>query len=369
MLSKTSIWRYFDVWLFAAVLLLTAYGIVMIRSAVTGAPALEPLPADQIRWAILGVFILLGMAAIDYRIFTSAHWYIYGFLIFLLIVVVVGGQLGNDTRRWIPLPGGFQIQPSEFGRIFIAITFAQFLANRRQFINRFSNTLLTIVYFGIPIALIFIQPDLGMSVLFVFIWFVMIWLAGLPLSHFLILGLVGTFAILSVFPFLQDYQKSRITVFLDPEAASKDDVFNSDQAEISIGSGGLLGKGYGQGTQSQLGFLRVQHTDFIFAMITEEMGLLFGVLPVLGLIAFILFRILRASSRSPDPAGKLLSAGIAAIIFFQTVVSVGMNVRVLPVTGLTLPFVSYGGSSLITLFLAVGIVESVLMRQRKREFG
>ncbi len=122
-----------------------------------------------------------------------------------------------------------------------------------------------------------------MSVLFVFIWFVMIWLAGLPLSHFLVLGLVGTFAIVSVFPFLQDYQKDRITVFLDPEAASDDDVFNIDQAEISIGSGGTWARAMVQGTQSQLGFLRVQHTDFIFAMITEEMGLLFGALPVLAL--------------------------------------------------------------------------------------
>lgn len=369
MLSKTSVWRYFDVWLFAAVLLLTAYGIVMIRSAVTGAPDLLPLPADQVRWAIIGTVLLLVVAAIDYRIFTSAHWYIYGFLIFLLVVVVVGGQIGNDARRWIPLPGGLQIQPSEFGRIFIAITFAQFLTNRRHLINRFSNTLLTLVYFGIPIGLIFIQPNLGMTVLFLFIWFVMIWLAGLPLTHFLLLGLVGAIAIVSIFPFLADYQKGRITVFLDPEGASADDVFNVDQAEISIGTGGWEGKGYGEGTQSQLGFLRVQHTDFIFAMLTEEMGMLFGSIPVLGLIGFILYRILRAASRSPDPAGKLLSAGIAAIIFFQTFVSVGMNVRILPVTGLTLPFVSYGGSSLITLFLAVGIVESVLMRQRKQEFG
>lgn len=369
MLSKTSVWRYFDVWLFAAVLLLTAYGILMIRSAVTGAPALEPLPADQVRWAVIGVILLLTIAAIDYRILTSSHWYIYAALVFLLIIVAVGGQLGNDARRWIALPGGLQIQPSEFGRVFIAVTFAQFLATRRNLINRFSNTLLTLLYFGIPIGLIFIQPDLGMSILFIFIWFVMIWLAGLPLSHFVVIGIVGILAIAALYPFLADYQKARITTFINPEAASRDDVFNIDQAEISIGSGGLLGKGYGQGTQSQLGFLRVQHTDFIFAMLTEEMGLLFGSLPVLGLIAFILLRIFRAAARSPDPAGKLLCAGIAAIIFFQTIVSVGMNVRILPVTGLTLPFVSYGGSSLITLFLGIGIVESVLMRQKKQEFG
>lgn len=369
MVWRTSVWRYFDVWLVAAVLLLTAYGIMMIRSAVTGAPALEPLPADQIRWAILGVVVLFVVAAIDYRIFTSAHWYIYAAFIISLIIVAVGGQLGNDARRWIALPGGFQIQPSEFGRVLIAVTFAQFLASRRHLINRFSNTLLTLVYFGVPMALIFIQPDLGMTILFAFVWFVMIWLAGLPLRHFAVLGVVGVIAIVAVFPFLADYQKDRITVFIDPEAADEDDIFNINQAEISIGSGGLWGKGYFQGTQSQLGFLRVQHTDFIFAMLTEEMGLVFGSFVVLGLIGFILWRILRASARSPDPAGKLLCAGIAAIIFFQTAVNVGMNVRVVPVTGLTLPFVSYGGSSLVTLFLAIGFVESVLMRQRKQEFG
>ena len=124
-----------------------------------------------------------------------------------------------------------------------------------------------------------------------------------------------------------------------------------------------------QGTQSQLGFLPEPHTDFIFSVVTEEMGLLFGSLVVLGLMGFILLRILRAASLSPDPAGKLICVGIAAILFFQTAVNVGMNVRVLPVTGLTLPFVSYGGSSLITLFLAIGVVESVLMRQKKQEFG
>lgn len=369
MIGKTSVWRYFDLWLLAAVLLLTSYGIIMIRSAVTGAPALEPLPDQQVIWAILGLVILLVVAAVDYRILTSAHWYIYVGLVLMLVAVAVLGQVNNAAQRWIQVTSTIQIQPSEFGRVFIVIAFAQFLANRRQLMNRFSNTLTTVVYFAVPVALIFIQPDLGMSVLYLFIWFIMIWLAGLPLSHFLALGLVGVMVTVSVFPFLADYQKERITVFIDPESADEDDVFNINQAEISIGSGGLWGKGYGQGTQSQLGFLRVQHTDFIFAMLTEEMGLIFGSGVVLGLMAFILLRILRAATLSPDPAGKLICAGIAAILFFQTVVSVGMNVRVLPVTGLTLPFVSYGGSSLVTLFLAVGVVQSVLMRQRKQEFG
>lgn len=363
-----STWRHFDIWLTAAVLLLTAYGILMIRSAVTGAPALEPLPMAQVRWAIIGFIVMLIVSAIDYRYLTSAHWYIYGGLVALLIFVVVGGQVNNEARRWINF-GFVEIQPSEFGRIFLAVTFAQFLANRRHKINRFSNTVVTLVYIGIPIGLIFLQPDLGMSILFIVIWFVMIWLAGLPLSHFLILGALGLAAVVIIYPNLADYQKSRVSTFLNPDEADAESVFNVDQAEISVGSGGWFGKGYLQGTQSQLGFLRVQHTDFIFSVITEEMGLIFGSFMVLLLMGFILWRIIRVAMVTPDPAGKYMVAGIATILFFQTMVNVGMNTRVLPVTGLTLPFVSYGGSSLVTLFIALGVVQSVLMRHRKQDFG
>ena len=369
MLSRTSVWRYFDVWLLAAVILLTGYGVLMIRSAITGSPAYVTYPQQQLIWAVLGLVILMITAAIDYRVLTSAHWWIYAGLVGLLVAVLISGQVNNDARRWIQITSSFQIQPSEFGRIFIVITFAQFLSNRRHRMERFDNTLTTLAYFALPVGLIFIQPNLGMTILFMFIWFIMIWVAGLPLRHFVMIGALGLAVGLAVFPLLADYQKGRITTFLNPEEASADDVFNIDQAEISIGSGGLTGKGYLQGTQSQLGFLRAQHTDFIFSVLTEEMGLLGGSVVVLGLIGFILWRILRAAARSPDPAGKLICAGIAAILFFQTAVNVGMNVRVLPVTGLTLPFVSYGGSSLITLFLAIGVVESVLMRQRKQEFG
>jgi rod shape determining protein RodA len=353
----------------AAVLLLTTYGILMIRSAVTGAPALEGHPYLQLQWALIGVVAMLVTAAIDYRYFTSAHWYIYALMIASLIFVVVAGQINNQAQRWIQVTPSFQIQPAEFGRIFLAITLAQFLANRRNLIHRFSNTIITMIYVSVPVLLIFIQPDLGMSILFIVVWFVMIWLAGLPLSHFAILAVLGILSIGAVYPYLADYQKERITTFLAPEAADDEAVYNVNQSEISIGSGGLWGKGYLQGPQSQLGFLRVQHTDFIFAVLTEEMGLIFGSLVVLSLMGFILLRILRAATISPDPAGKYICVGIAAILFFQTTVSVGMNVRVLPVTGLTLPFVSYGGSSLITLFMGIGVVQSVLMRHRKQEFG
>jgi len=369
MLSRTSVWRHFDIWLMAAVLLLTAYGILMIRSAVTGAPAFERLPAQQAQFALGGIIITLVVAAIDYRFLTASHWYIYIALVLSLIFVAIAGQINNEARRWIQVTPNFQIQPSEFGRILLAVTFSQFLASRQHLINRFSNTFLSLIYIGIPVVLIFIQPDLGMSVLFLVMWFAIIWLAGLPLSHFLVVAALGILGTAAIFPNLRDYQRDRIITFLSPDTANEDDVFNIEQAEIAIGSGGPWGKGYMQGPQSQHGFLRVQHTDFIFAVVVEEMGLFFGALPVLGLMGFILIRILRIASLTPDPAGKYMCAGIAAILFFQTVVSVGMNVRVLPVTGLTLPFVSYGGSSLITLYLAIGVVQSVLMRHRKQEFG
>jgi rod shape determining protein RodA len=368
--SRTSVWRYFDIWLVAAVLLLTAYGILMIRSAVTGAPDLERTPTDQVRWAVIGIVIMVAFASIDYRILTSSHWYIYAGLILTLILVLVAGALGNETRRWIEIPGlDIRIQPSEFGRIFLPITFGQFLASRSHRINRFSNTITSLIYVGVPIALIFVQPDLGMSVLYVSVWFVMIWLAGLPLSHFAILAVLGIGTMTAVFPFLAEYQQERITTFVNPENADEADLFNIEQAQISIGSGGWWGKGYLNGTQSQLGFLRVQHTDFIFSVVTEEMGLLFGSLVVIVLMGFILWRIMRAAWLTPDPAGKFICVGIATVIFFQTAVNIGMNVRLVPVTGLTLPFVSYGGSSLTTLFIGIGLVQSVLMRHRKQEFG
>ncbi len=366
-MRSTSVWRHFDLWLTAAVLLLTAYGVLAIRSAVTGAPAFEDFPQRQVIFALIGFVVMLVIAAVDYRILTSSHWYIYALIVASLIIVYLIGVINNASRRWIDV-GVVQIQPSEFGRIFLAVTFAQFLVTRQHLTRRFSNTLLSLLYLGIPIALIFLQPDLGMSILFIAIWFVLVWLAGLPLSHFVVLAAVGIAGAVLLFPSLAGYQKDRIVAFINPEALPEQS-FNIDQALISIGSGGWFGKGYLQGTQSQLGFLRVQHTDFIFSVITEEMGLIFGSFIILGLMGFILLRILRVARLTPDPAGRYIAAGIATVLFFQTVVSVGMNLRLLPVTGLTLPFVSYGGSSLITLYMGIGVVQSVLMRHRKQEFG
>ncbi len=367
MQQNTSVWRYFDVWLTTAVVMLTFYGVLIIRSAITNVPNYVGYEQRQIIFAIMGLVVMFAISAIDYRILTSAHWFIYLFLILLLIVVLLIGAVNNSVNRWIPL-GIIDFQPSELGRVLLPVTLGQFVASRQRHINKFSNTIFTLIYIGVLIGFIFIQPDLGMSILFVVIWFGIMMVAGLPLRHFFILGAIGVGAIILVYPQLPDYQKDRITVFVDP-SVDPEQSRNVDQAIISIGSGGWWGKGYFNGTQSQLGFLRVQHTDFIFAVLTEEMGFFFGAFVAVGLMGFILIRILRVASITPDPAGRYICVGIATLLFFQTFVSVGMNTRIMPVTGLTFPFVSYGGSSLLTLYLGLGIVQSVLMRHRKQEFG
>lgn len=360
-------WRFFDIWLATAVIILTTYGIVMIRSAISGEPNFVGFEIRQLQFMFLGIFIMLFVAGVDYRILTAGHWYVYAFIVLLLAIVYPLGVTRNNVEGWLPL-GPITFQPAEVGRILIPIALGAFLAARLDNVGRFSNTIFTLVYMAIPVGLLVFQPDLGMSILYLVVWFSMIVMAGLPLSHFFALTVVGIGGLFALYPRLAAYQRDRIVAFINPDALP-DQVFNINQSLISIGSGGWFGKGYFNGTQSQLGFLRVQHTDFIFAMITEEMGFFFGSLIVLGLLTFILLRILRIAQITPDPAGQLICVGIAATLFFQTTVSVGMNMGLLPVTGLTLPFVSYGGSSLVTLYFGIGLVQSVLMRHRKQAFG
>lgn len=367
MRQSSSVWRHFDIWLTTAVLLLTAYGILIIRSAITNTPAFVGYEIRQMQFTVLSLVVMLAIAAIDYRIFTAGHWYVYFLLVGLLVLVLAIGAERNNVVGWIPL-GPLSFQPAELGRISIPISLGAFLTARQDRIGHFSNTIWSLVYMGIPIGLIFIQPDLGMTIVYVVVWFGIIMIAGLPLRHFFVLITLGVLAIGIAYPNLAPYQRVRITSFVDPDS-DPEQSRNVNQAVISVGTGGWWGKGYFQGTQSQLGFLRVQHTDFIFSVLTEEMGFFFGSLVVVGLMGFILLRILRIASITPDPTGQYICVGIATSLFFQVVVSVGMNTRLMPVTGLTFPFVSYGGSSLLTLYMGIGVVQSVLMRHRKQEFG
>jgi rod shape determining protein RodA len=214
--------------------------------------------------------------------------------------------------------------------------------------------------------LIYLQPDLSTALMLGFIWLAMVLMAGVRLLHLGTLVLAGAVASPLLWLTLQDYMRERILLFVDPQA-NPDDYYNVQQALISIGSGGWLGKGFGNGTQSQLHFLRVRHTDFIFSVIGEELGLL-GTIVLFGLFTILLWRILRVAAIAQDPFGRFICVGVAVIIFLQTAVNIGVNLGLLPVTGLPLPFVSYGGSSLWTFLISLGLVESVAMRHKKLDF-
>jgi rod shape determining protein RodA len=357
-------WRQFDYILFGTTLLLIIFGILMIRSATIGAIDSELISRvpDQINYAVIGIVLVFVLAAVDYRLLGGLHTWLYVIMVGLLILVQFLGVVGDaGAQRWINI--GIRIQPSEIGKILIIVTLGYHLSQRYHEMDKLKTILSSLVHLAIPAGLVFIQPNLGTTIVFGVIWFALVWSAGLRLRHIGVFMIVLLIAAPIVWSRMQPYQKSRITTFIDP-AGDPDAQFNIRQALISVGSGGFLGKGYANGTQSQLRFLRVRHTDFIFSVISEEFGFVGG-LVVMGLIGMIILRILRGARTAVDPLGSMICYGVAAIIFFQTVVSIGMNLSLMPVTGLTLPFVSSGGTSLLSMLAGVGLAESVIIRRRR----
>ena len=364
MADSASIWRRFDFVLFAATLLLVIFGILMIASATQDAidDDLIRRVQDQINFALAGIIAVFLFTAIDYRLLGGMSLWLYALMIILLVMVRYFGVEGaGGAQRWINL--GIRIQPSEIGKIILIVTLSQHLASRYQNLGRLSAVFRSLAHVAIPAALIFIQPDLGTTIVFLVIWAVIIWSAGFRLRHIAMLMAVGLLLLPFAYTRLEGYQRSRITTFINPQS-DPDAFFNIDQALISIGSGGLFGKGYGVGPQNTGRFLRVRHTDFIFSVIAHEFGMVGGV-AVLGLIMLVLSRILKGAREAKDPLGSMICYGVAAMIFFQTVVSIGMNLALLPVTGLTLPFVSSGGTSLLFTMVGIGLVESVIVRRRR----
>lgn len=364
--QRVSVWRNFDFVLFGATLLLILIGILFIRSATLDAvdtSLIDRVPS-QIRYTVIGIVVVFALASLDYRLLGALQPYIYLFLLFALGLVASVGLVGDaGAQRWLDV--GIPIQPSEIGKMFLIIALAQHLSKQHHKLDRFSTVLVSMLYVAVPAMFIFLQPNLGNVIAFSVIWFTMIWGAGLRPQHLAIIILIGLILAPVVWLNMQGYQRERIETFIDPES-NPDAQFNRDQALISIGSGGLTGKGYTTGTQTQGRFLRVRHTDFIYSVIAEEAGFI-GATVVIILIGTVIWRIARVAQIARDILGSLICYGVAGIITFQTVVSIGMNLSILPVTGLTLPFVSSGGSSLLTLLVGIGLVESVAMRNKNTD--
>lgn len=336
----------------------------MIRSAIAGNVSLAGVVPRQIIFGAVGFVVIILAAAIDYRFWSGAIVPMYVVIVAALLLLFVIGATHFGATRWIET-GLVSIQPTELAKMVIILALANFF-DRNNESSRGWGWLLKSLAIAVGIAgLIFIQPNLSNVIVIMVLWAAMAWVAGLNLRQLgiLLLVIVVLGAVAYSF-FLQPYQRDRITTFIFPNTnASYGATYNVLQALAALGSGGWVGEGYGHGTQTQLRFMKVRHTDFIFSVIGEELGFV-GSLFVLILLAFIIYRCLRAAHLARDPFGRFIAYGVAILIFFQAVVNIAVNLNLIPVTGIPLPFISYGGSGLISLMLGIGLVESVVIRHK-----
>lgn len=350
--------RKFDTLLFALTITASIIGLIAIYSATRSLGSNMQI-AVQSGAFVIGVAAMLLISKIDYQFFGYLSVPIYVICILLLAAVLAVGSAGNwGARSWIRF-GPIGIQPSEICKVGFAVTFAKHLSLVRNKINKPSVVLVLLAHLGIFLALIMMQPDAGSAMVFCFMFAAMIFTAGISFKYIIpsLLGLMASAPLVYIF-LLSDYQKHRIQVFFNPEADKLNSGYNVIQSKIAVGSGQLFGKGYLKGTQNQMGFLPTKHTDFIFSVISEEFGFIGAVLLIL-LLFLIIARCIKTAQDSNDLFGRYLCVGIASMLIFHCFENMGMCIGLMPVTGIPLPFISYGGTSLVTNLIAIGIVLSV----------
>ena len=356
------LYHHIDWALLIAMLALCALGVAMIYSTTSDPTrAASHMWVTQVYAIMLGLGVLGFMLAFDYRTFTDKSHIIYIGLLGLLVYVMLFGTVQMGARRWIPLKI-VNLQPSEFAKIAVALVLAKFFGENRgapQWTDLGIAAGLTLL----PLALIAKEPDLGTAVTLLPILIAVAYLAGMRMRILGVLVLALLLAAPVAWKFaLKDYQKSRISTFLDPSQDAKGAGYQQIQARITVGSGGLSGKGFKKGTQGQLRFLPVAHNDFIFSVLAEEQGFA-GVLVALGLYLFVIFRALEAARLAKDRLGSYLVLGVLASFTFQVIYNITMSAGLAPVKGLTLPLMSYGGSSMIATLAGFGLILNVRMRR------
>jgi len=356
------LYYHIDWALLTALFALCALGVAMIYST-TADPtrAMSRMYITQLYAIVLGLGAMVVMLTFDYNTFTDKSHLIYIGLLALLIYVLFLGNVQMGARRWIGLRG-FNLQPSEFAKVGVALVLAKFFGENRG-TPVWTDLAIGGVLTLIPFALIAKEPDLGTAVTLLPVFLAVAYLAGMKMRILGVLLLAMLLAVPIAWKFaLKDYQKSRVTMFLDPSQDAKGAGYQQIQARITVGSGGLAGKGFKQGTQGQLRFLPVAHNDFIFSVLAEEQGFA-GVLVALGLYLFVILRTLDAARLAKDRLGSYLVLGVLASFTFQVVYNITMSAGLAPVKGLTLPLMSYGGSSMIATLAGFGLVLNVRMRR------
>lgn len=349
--------KKFDWALLGSVFLLLIIGLLTIYSI----DETRAFFNRQLIWSGIGIMACFLVSFLDYRIFKNYSAIIIFFyvisLLLLLFLLITNFKI-RGAASWLQA-ANLNFQPAELVKIVLVLLLAKYFSLRHIEMYRFRHIIISGFYIGIPLILIFMQPDLGSAMVIFLLWVGIIMIAGIKPYHFSVIS--GSGAVLGVLAwlfFLKDYQKARILFYLKPETDPLGHGYNILQSLASIGSGGFWGKGLGRGTQGRLGFLPEAHTDFIFAAFAEEWGML-GVIFLTLILIFLLYRMIKIAIGSSNNFARLGVLGVALIIFSQVIIHIGMNVGLLPITGLTLPFISYGGSSLLVSFVAIGFLESI----------
>lgn len=366
--SVGAAWRAFDLQLTTYAALLLAVGLVMAytNSVEDGAVPLEAGTTFSrgLMWAAIAAVVFVLAAAFDYHWLKTLAWPIYGVQLGLLVLTLLIGDGIGGSARWVEI-GPLTFQFSEIAKILMIIVLASYLSSRGRGLDSLGSILGACLLVAPPLALVMLQPDLGTSLVFGAILAGMLWMSGASLRWLTVLGASAVAMAPTAWTYvLLDYQKERLSSFLDANPDIQGAGYQLNQAQIAVGSGGFIGKGLTNGTQTQGNFLPVQATDFVFATLAEELGFIGGVVLFL-LFILLLWRVLVAGWRSKDAFGTLFAAGVASMILFQLVVNVGMVLGVMPITGIPLPFVTHGGASLVSMAAGLGILQSINIRQTR----
>ncbi|NLY73708.1 MAG: rod shape-determining protein RodA [Firmicutes bacterium] len=370
------LFKNLDYNLLAVVGLLIIIGLVMVYSATHARTDLtkgDPFVfvKKQAVAATIGIILLFTLLFFDYRISDRMSQLLYGLNILMLILVLTPlGSMRNGAQSWL-----FGFQPSEISKVLLIITFGKYLAEKES-LQSFSSFFIPFLYVGFPLLLIMLQPDLGTALVFVFIMFTMMYVAGAPGWKLMLLVFIGILGITAAFvshrlfntPLpIKDYQVARLTSFINPERDPRGSGWNVRQAVIAVGSGQFFGKGLFRGTQGRLGYLPENHTDFIFAVLCEELGFIGG-FGVLFLFFTLIWRGIRIAYQARDKTGTIVATGVVSMFLFHVLENVGMNIGIMPITGIPLPFISSGGSSMLASLAGVGILLNVWARRQKIMF-
>jgi rod shape determining protein RodA len=373
-------WRDYNFYLLGSVLVLLGFSLLMVYSTMVGKnPVSYSGFHKHLFWLALGLLAMMAFTLFDYHNFQVLAAPIYLAMLALLGLVFALGVARGGAQSWIGTPS-LSFQPSEPAKLLLIIALAAWWSVREEHGNSWVTLAVSLILAGLPLVMVLLQPDFGTAMVMGFVWLAMAWNAGLRWTHLLVLTVMAiVVVVLGWGHMLKDYQKGRLEAFTmteDKLAGITDQkvhdavaavFYNVNQSKVAIGNGGLLGQGWTEGTQSQLNFLPVQYTDFIFAVTGEELGFV-GATLMLGFLCFVIWQAITTASRARERFGRLIAIGIAALIFVHTLENVGMNMGIMPVTGIPLPFISFGGSFTITLLMAIGLLQSIEIRRRSHAF-